>query len=160
SDWIIVPVVAPGDRPLRGLAQSLVAARAAGIGDAPDPRFADLLRAAHGCPGAPVLVIIDQAEELVTLSGPAERDTFLDPLASALDTDRRLWIIMILRPEFLATFLGTTHARLFREPVIVGTLGHTALLEVIEAPAQRAGLSFDPPTLPQRMATDAGGGDA
>jgi hypothetical protein len=33
-------------------------------------------------------------------------------------------------------------------------------VEVIEQPVRRAGLTFDPPTLPQRMAADAGGGDA
>jgi hypothetical protein len=126
----------------------------------PDPHFADGLRAAHGRPSAPVLLVIDQAEELITLSGSADRDAFLDLLAQALDADPQLWIIMILRSEFLTTFLGTKHARLFREPVIVGTLGHTALVEVIEQPARRAGLSFEPPTLPQRMATDAGSGDA
>ncbi len=124
------------------------------------PRFADELRTAAGRPNAPVLVIVDQAEELITLSGEAERDAFLGLLASALDADPRLWIIMIMRSEFLTAFLGTEQARLFRDPVAVGTLGHAALVEVIEQPARRAGLTFDPPTLPQRMAADAGGGDA
>jgi WD40 repeat protein len=158
--WIVVPPVVPGDHPLRSLARSLAATRSGPTRDMPNLGFADELRAAHGHPSAPVLVIVDQAEELITLSGPAERDTFLDLLANALDADPRLWIIMILRSEFLTTFLGTKHARLFREPVIVGTLGHAALVEVIEQPARQAGLTFDPPALPQRMATDAGSGDA
>jgi WD40 repeat protein len=104
--------------------------------------------------------MIDQAEELITLSGEAERDDFLGLLASALDADPRLWIIMIMRTEFLNAFLGTTQARLFRDPFAVGTLGQAALVEVIEQPARRAGLTFDPPTLPQQMAADAGRGDA
>ncbi len=159
--WIIVPPVVPGDHPLRSLARSLAAA---GSGRPTDevqaPRFVDELRTAHRRPNAPVLVIVDQAEELITLSGQAERDAFLGLLASALDADPRLWIIMILRSEFLTAFLGTEQARLFRDPVAVGTLGHAALVEVIEQPARRAALTFDPPTLPQRMAADAGGGDA
>ena len=65
-----------------------------------------------------------------------------------------------MRSEFLTAILGTAQARLFRDPVAVGTLGHPALVEAIEQPARRAGLTFYPPTLPQRMATDAGGGDA
>ncbi|HET9254341.1 MAG TPA: AAA family ATPase [Pseudonocardiaceae bacterium] len=158
--WIVVAPVVPGDHPLLGLARSLAATRSAPTRDVLDPRFADELRVRSGRPSAPVLVIVDQAEELITLSGPAQRDAFLDLLADALDADPRLWIIMILRSEFLTTFLGTQHAHLFREPVVVGSLGHAALVEVIEQPAQRAGLSFEPPTLPQRMATDAGGGDA
>ncbi|MGH3814200.1 MAG: AAA family ATPase, partial [Pseudonocardiaceae bacterium] len=159
--WIVVPPVVPGDHPLRSLARSLAAARPERpIDDVPAPRFADELRAAAHRPNAPVVVIVDQAEELITLSGQTERDDVLGLLASALQADPRLWIIMIMRTEFLNAFLGTEQARLFRDPVAVGTLGPTALVEVIEQPARRAGLTFDPPTLPQRMAADAGGGDA
>ncbi|MGH3934124.1 MAG: eIF2A-related protein [Pseudonocardiaceae bacterium] len=159
--WIVVPPVVPGDHPLRSLARSIAAAypeRSTAVVQA--ARFVDELRTAHGRPNAPVLLIVDQAEELITLSGETERDDFLALLASALDADPRLWIILIMRSEFLTTFLGTEQSRLFRDPVIVGTLGRAALVEVIEQPARRAGLTFDPPTLPQRMAADAGGGDA
>jgi WD40 repeat protein len=160
--WIVVPPVVPGDNPLRSLTRSLAAV---GLGRPADAnvqasRFADELRTAHGRPNAPVLVIVDQAEELITLSGKVERDDFLGLLARALDADPRLWIILIMRTEFLNAFLATAQARLFRDPVAVGTLGRAALVEVIEQPARRAGLTFDPPTLPQRMAADAGGGDA
>jgi WD40 repeat protein len=159
--WIVVPPVVPGDHPLRSLHRSLATA---GSGPNTDEvraeRFVGELRTAHGRPNAPVLVIVDQAEELITLSGEAERDAFLSLLASALNADARLWVIMIMRSEFLTSFLGTEQARLFRDPVAVGTLGRAALVEVIEQPARRAGLTFDPPTLPQRMAADAGGGDA
>ncbi|MGQ0717362.1 MAG: nSTAND1 domain-containing NTPase [Pseudonocardiales bacterium] len=159
--WIVVSPVVPGDHPLRSLARSLAAAGSEGPTDEVQvPRFADELRTAHGRPNAPVLVIVDQAEELITLSGEAERDAFLGLLASALDADPRLWIIMIMRTEFLNGFLGTEQARLFRDPVAVGTVDRAALVEVIEQPARRAGLTFDPPSLPQRMAADAGGGDA
>ncbi len=159
SSWIVVPAVLPGDHPLRSLARSLGAASSSS-GGMPEVHFADDVRSADRRPNAPVLLIVDQAEELITLAGPAERDAFLRLLAQALDADPRLWIIVIMRSEFLTAFLGTAQARLFRDPVAVGTLGHPALVEVIEQPARRAGLTFDPPTLPQRMATDAGGGDA
>jgi hypothetical protein len=159
--WIVVPPMVPGDHPLRGLALSL---RAAGSGCAGENvaavRFADELRIAVRRLNARVLVIVDQAEELFTLAGETERGEFLGLLARALDADPRLWIIMIMRSEFLTAFLGTEQARLFRDPVGVGTLSYAALVEVIEQPARRAGLTFDPPDLPQRMAADAGGGDA
>jgi WD40 repeat protein len=168
--WIVVPPVVPGDHPLRSLARSLAAAHprhptddlpaALGVDAARLLRFVDGLRTAYGRPSAPMLVIVDQAEELITLSGEAERDDFLGLLASALDGDPQLWIIVVMRSEFLTAFLGTEQARLFRDPVAVGTLGRAALVEVIEQPARRAGLTFDPLTLPQRMAADAGGGDA
>jgi WD40 repeat protein len=161
--WIVVPLVVPGNRPMRSLARSLAAAdseRPTEIDGVRGPRFAEECRTALGRPSAPVLVIVDQAEELITLSGEAERAEFLALLASALDADPRLWIIMIMRSEFLTAFLGTEQARLFRDPVAVGTLSRAALVEVIEQPARQAGLSFDPPALPQQMAADAGGGDA
>ncbi len=159
--WIVVPPVVPGDHPLRSLARSLAAAGSTPSTDeTPATRFTDELRATHGHPSAPVMIVVDQVEELITLSGPAERDAFLDLLAGALDADPQLWIIMIMRSEFLTAFLGTEQARLFRDPVTVGTLSRAALVEVIEQPAHRAGLTFDPPTLPQQMATEAGSGDA
>jgi WD40 repeat protein len=159
--WIVVPPVVPGDRPPLSLGRSLVAAGSRSPDDEVQAAcFADELRTAHGRPSAPVLVIVDQAEELITLSGESERDAFLGLLARALDADPQLWIIMIMRSEFLTAFLGTQQARLFRDPVAVGTLSRAAMVEVIEQPARQAGLTFDPPTLPQRMAADAGGGDA
>jgi WD40 repeat protein len=159
--WVVVPPVVPGDDPLRSLSRSLATAcPTLPIDEVLVPRVVDGLRTALGRPEAPVLVIIDQAEELITLSGEAERDRFLDLLASALDIDAQLWIVMVMRSEFLTAFLRTEQARLFREPVTVGTLSRAALVEVIERPARRAGLTFDPPSLPQWMAADAGGGDA
>jgi hypothetical protein len=158
--WIVVPPVIPGDYPLRTLPEvSQQHAR-----DIP-PRTCRILTSGTSFaplprPNAPVLVIVDQAEELITLSGETERDAFLGLLTSALEGDPRLWIMMIMRSEFLTAFLGTEQARLFRDPVTVGTLGHAALVEVIEQPARHAGLTFDPPTLPQRMAAEVGGGDA
>jgi hypothetical protein len=159
--WIIAPPVLPGDHPLRSLARSLAATCPRHpTEDVFASRFVDELRAAHGRPNAPVLLIVDQAEELITLSGKSERDAFLGLLASAVDADSRLWIILIMRTEFLNAFLGMEQARLFRDPVTVGSLGRAALVEVIEQPARRAGLTYDPPTLPQKMAAEAGGGDA
>ena len=156
--WIIAPPVPPGDYPLRSLARSLAAACPGHpTQDVPAAQFANELRAARGRPHASVLLIVDQAEELFTLSGETERDAFLSLLASTLDADPQLWIIVIMRTEFLNAFLGTEQARLFRDPVAVGTLGRAALVEVIEQPARRAGLTFDPPTLPHTMATEAGG---
>ena len=168
--WVVPPPVVPGDRPLRGLARSL---SAAGVGLGVDevharlvvemaylPRLVDELRARHGRAAAPALLIVDQAEELVTLSGKAERESFLTVLAGALAADSRLWVLLIMRSEFLTVFLGTQQARLFRDPVAVGALSHAALVEVIERPALCAGLRFDPPTLIRTVAGDAGSGDA
>ncbi|GAB3864339.1 hypothetical protein GCM10029963_74590 [Micromonospora andamanensis] len=91
-----------------------------------------------------VLLILDQLEELVTLSGPAERTLLLDQVATALDADRRLWVVATLRIEFLAELLAGEHARLFAAPVAVGSMRRGELVSVVEKPARLAGMSFEP----------------
>ena len=156
-----MPPMVPGDHPRKNLARSLAATCSQYVtGDEPVPNFTDALRDAIRRPNAPILVVVDQVEELITLSGERECNDFMNLLAGALGADRKLWVIVIMRSEFLTTFLGTQHARLFRDPITLGTLSQAALIEVIEQPAQRAGLTFVPSSLPQQMAADAGGGDA
>ena len=166
--WLVVPAFVPEDDPVRSLARSLAAANggsAASIAAtlAGDPgglaACIEELRAACGRPG-PVLVVIDQGEELLTLAGQGEREKFLRLLECALEADQQLWILLIMRSEFLTSFLATAHARLFRDPVTVGALSRTALFEVIAGPAAQAGLRFDPPELVQLMVDEAGGGEA
>ncbi|WZH98869.1 hypothetical protein QQG74_17330 [Micromonospora sp. FIMYZ51] len=93
---------------------------------------------------ARTLLVIDQLEELVTLSGAAERKLFLDQIATALATDRRLWVVATLRIEFLADLLATEHANLFSAPAAVGTMHPGDLATVIEEPARLAGMSLEP----------------
>ncbi|MGH8902876.1 MAG: AAA family ATPase [Egibacteraceae bacterium] len=147
--WVIVPPLLPGDHPTRSLADSL------GV---PEADLAEALRAA-GDGRASVLLVIDQAEELLTLTGPKERDAFLELLRRAMEQDPRLWVVATLRSEFLTSFLETDFADLFHQPVTIGALDRAALSAVIEGPAEQAGLGFAP-RLVQRMVDDTGGGDA
>jgi hypothetical protein len=79
---VVSPVV-PGDHPLRSFARSLAAVcPECSIDGVPAPRFVDEVRTAALRPNAPVLVIVDQAEELMTLSEAAERNAFLGLLAT------------------------------------------------------------------------------
>jgi WD40 repeat protein len=168
--WIVVPPFVPEDRPIRSLARSLAEAarelsadRLAVMLAAGPHGLADCVaevRAVSGGRSSPVLVTIDQGEELLTLTGDQERGQFLALLENSLAADQRLWIVVIMRSEFLTAFLATPHARLFRDPVTVGALGRDALYDVITGPAAKAGLRFDPPELTQLMVDDAGGGDA
>ena len=116
------------------------------------------LRAARGRPG-PVLVVIDQAEEPLTLAGQASgrgscgcwsaRWRATSSCGPCLSCGR-----------IPTSFLATAHARLFRDPVTVGALSRTALFEVIAGPAAQAGLRFDPPELVPLTLDEAGGGEA
>jgi hypothetical protein len=100
---------------------------------------ADELRTANGRPNAPVLVIVDQVEELISLSGADERDAFLSLVARALDADPRLRIIMIMRSEFLTAFLGHRAGSVVPQPGHGGDAGSRGAGRGDRATALRAG---------------------
>jgi WD40 repeat protein len=169
SRWVVVPPLVPGAQPMRSLARSLavvlpdtdvnvltaqLAADPATLG-----RCVERLRAGHGGRAASVLVVIDQVEELLTLTGEQERLAFLTLLDTALQEDPRLWVVATLRSEFLNGFLTTDFASLFSKPVAIGSLDRAALFEVIEEPAVQAGLTFAPGVV-NELVDDTGGGDA
>lgn len=143
--WILVPPLVPEAAPMRSLAHSLVAVLPDTDVDelaaqlATDPvalgRCVERLRTAHGGRAVSVLLVIDQAEELLTLTGEQERLAFLTLLDGALQEDPRLWVVATLQSEFLNGFLTTDFAPLFSKPVAIGSLDRAALFEVIEGPA-------------------------
>ncbi|WP_105968794.1 nSTAND1 domain-containing NTPase [Streptomyces geranii] len=179
--WEILPPFTPGTDPLAGLAASLAAAPGIGMsveqvraelgeGGSGVRRCVDRVRAAAGrrgsggraAPGGravPVLLVVDQLEEVFTLSGARERDAFLALLRASLAADPLLWVVAGLRSDFLTDVLEAGHAELVRQPALVGTLGRPELFEVIEKPAECVGLTFRPGAV-ARMVDDAGGGDA
>jgi WD40 repeat protein len=171
--WIVLPSVVPGRQPTRNLARAI--AKALATGDS--PRTPDELEAAlrRGPPllvelagqlirgphrRQNVLVVIDQFEELVTLTGPREQQEFLALLRGAMDEDSPLWAVATIRSEFLSTAPDRAgFAEAVEDCVIVEPFSPTRLPEIIQRPAQRAGLDFEP-GLVERMVSDAAGGDA
>lgn len=135
--WATGPVLQPGTDPVAGLVRGLAALDAA----------------------RPALLVVDQLEELLTLSGPDERAAFLAAVRDALAADPRLWIVATLRSDFLTELLDSGFADLIRQPSVIGVLGRDQLREVIARPAEQAGLGFAPGVVP-RMVDDCGGGDA
>jgi hypothetical protein len=70
SGWIVVPTVVSGDHPLHRFAHSVAAAcPGSTVNGLPASSFAEGLRVPTRNLNAPVLVIVDQVEELITLSG-------------------------------------------------------------------------------------------
>jgi Novel STAND NTPase 1/TIR domain len=173
--WILIPPLRPGERPLRQLALVLDGAyRAAGrprspaeLEDALAEGPAALVRMAEelshlgaGEGEAAVLLVVDQAEELVTLAGRHEGERFLELLHAATRGSGPLWGVVTLRSEFLSPLLQwESAAPFFDEEVLVGPLDRGRLPEVIELPAARAGIDFAP-GLVARIVEDTGGGDA
>jgi WD40 repeat protein/type II secretory pathway predicted ATPase ExeA len=168
--WVLVPTLVPSSTPIRNLARSIAACRGgdsvANISERllEDPNsLGDLLEEVrvdshHRSPT--VLLVIDQAEELFTMSSAAEAEQLLTQIENALKSCSWLWVLLVFRPEFLTQFLRGEHAALFEQPVTVGPLTTAALYDVIERPAAQAGVSFEPRTLINRMVSDTGGGEA
>jgi formylglycine-generating enzyme required for sulfatase activity len=167
-----VELLRPGARPLEALAaavQRLAGERAQAVSgelrslrssSGEDTDLAYLLKVA--CPPpARMLMLIDQLEELFTLAAdPAQRGR-LDALLSAAleDPDCGLYLITTIRSDFLLrigelprlqSLLNRQAGRYDLQP-----LGKNGLREVVLIPAQRAGLAWSEPSLPERIVDDA-----
>jgi WD40 repeat protein len=177
SRWVLVPPMRPGDQPVRNLARSLAAAF--DVHGRPRPvelverrledgvaglrtlalELSDLHHAGDSDPPG-VLIVIDQAEELLTRSGTLEQQTFLQLVRGAVGGEGPLWGVATIRSEFLSTSPERAGlAELVDDSLVVEPLSRARLAEVIEAPGRRAGLEF-PPGLTGRMVEDTAGGDA
>jgi WD40 repeat protein/tetratricopeptide (TPR) repeat protein len=96
----------------------------------------------------PRLLVIDQFEELFTtnLSHWEKREDFFRQLAQALNADPLLWVILVLREEYVAgldpyaqLLPGRLRTRFYMQP-----LGPQAALDTIVKPAKGAGRAFAP----------------
>lgn len=109
--------------------------------------------------GRPRVLVVDQLEELLTLSGAGERAAFAEAVREVLDRDPRLWLVGTLRSDFLTGFLEGGLAPLVRDPMVIGALPREALHEVVARPGAAAGVEFEAGLVP-RIVDDCGGGDA
>lgn len=176
--WVILPPLRPGTNPTQQLAACLADSFAVHermytridlanrLEQGPEALL-DLaieLAELNGVPGSErrkVLVVIDQAEELLTLSGPHEQEAFLRLLAGAVTRESSpVWVVATVRSEFLSTAPGRAGlCEAMNDSLVVEPLSRSRLSEVIARPAQRAGVDFEPGLI-ERIAQDAEGGDA
>ncbi|WP_052372183.1 AAA family ATPase [Amycolatopsis taiwanensis] len=167
--WNVLGVMAPGPDPLGALARVLAeangdsdtAATLRRLRHSPDT-LGKLVRQAKVRQGhrfRRTLLVIDQLEELLTLTGERERAFVLDALAIALARDSRLWVLGTVRVEFLRGFLETRQAALFQNPLAIGALGRNQMIQVIERPAALVDMRFSP-GLVDVIVDDAGTSDA
>jgi hypothetical protein len=172
--WLLVPRLVPGNQPTRQLARSLAQAFRDRGGATPVAaltvrltagvpalvRVIEELRDFSSGESPSVLLVVDQAEELATLTGAAERAAFLELLHGTIHSTVGVWVLATIRAEFLGPLLvqpGT--ADLLDEVFPVSPLARSRLFAVIEGPAARAGLQFAPGLI-GRLVEDAQGGDA
>jgi len=108
---------------------------------------------------ASVVVVVDQAERLTQLP-PTDRVAFLDVIGAGLEGETPLRVVFTLRSEYAGALVNGS--ALEGKPLpgfAVGRLGADQLAEVIDEPARRAGIDFEP-QLVQRMVRDASSGPA
>jgi WD40 repeat protein/energy-coupling factor transporter ATP-binding protein EcfA2 len=167
-EWWTLPAILPGADPVAGLVRELAAAAhqlglhwtVAGIGRQLDESglrglVDELLLAARA---RRLLVVVDQAEELLTQTPPAQRARFAQLLSPVLDGP--VQVVATLRPEFLDQLL--VDAELAVLPTRTDTLRplrREALRAVIEGPARLAGIAVDE-DLVARLVTDTDSGEA
>jgi WD40 repeat protein len=173
--WVVLSVLRPADRPLRQLALAFVDAfRECGTSRALQSvelslregavglvALAEQLRGLYPAGSTPaVVVFVDQAEELITPGVSEKHARFLGLLHAATRGEGPVWSLLTLRSEFLSAFLQIERGEFeFDDQLLVGPLDSVRLAEVIERPADRAGLTFAP-GLVVRMVADTAGGDA
>jgi len=168
--WVLLPVVTPEEQPFVNLANSLrsVLKRrsksdlARRLTEDPSclPDLIEAVRTVHRGRASRVLIVVDQAEQLLATRDPERGLAFLGALDSAVRADDKLWVLFVLRSEFLTRLLATPYAHLFSRSLNVGVLGREAMFDIIKGPAERDGVTFDPPGLVNTIVDETAGGDA
>jgi WD40 repeat protein len=158
--WLVLPVLRPQARPLEGLAQTLAVAlrrpeswrelhqqlftatEAPALAGLLASWSADL-RLAASSPEAQILLPIDQAEELFTVTEAAERERFLAVLTSALQPPLPLQAVMTIRADAMGSLQSVPELVKSLETVPLGPLSLERYREIIEGPARVAGLKVE-----------------
>ena len=150
-----VACLRPGQLPLRGLLGVL--AELAADGCRVDALDVDGLRSSPGLVGYLLrrsvardrvrrLLLVDPLEELFTLSDEGDRQAVLAALASCLEGDPGLRVVLAIRADFVDRLAG---AEGLSEALAAGVVplaspGPGALREALVEPARRLGVSFEP----------------
>ena len=164
--WEILPVMRPGESPLKALAKALLSlksgttkvrqieALSAELYETPEALIDIVLSWKKENPQKQLLLVIDQFEEVITLcQQEGVKQQFLELLRLATSTDKRLGSIVItLRADFEPPFLETAlQPSWMASRFIVPPMSRDDLRQVIEQPALKRVLYFEPPTLINRL---------
>lgn len=151
----IIPPFTPGNTPLFHLMRAVQNG-----GDGTDklietdiqhlrknPTYLSVMLGGASAPSA--LITIDQFEELFTLVGQDDRDIFVNCLAQFLEAKPNHRIILTMREEFkdYMSGLGVLYEKYIKPNdawYFIRPMGYEELREVIEEPAKRVNLQFQP----------------
>lgn len=153
AEGAFVTTMDPGVRPLAELEIALARVAATELSDVVDrvagssDGLGRLVRRVLPDPDGDLVLVVDQFEELFTLSDRDERDVFLTALAAvADDPGTPVRVVVTLRADFLGQALShaTAGPLLRNRCVMVAPLTDDELHEVIVRPAGVAGVAVDP----------------
>lgn len=163
--WLVASM-RPGRRPLHALVEALALALLPSRSGAHLPTEADVdarssvaaIVRAYRPPNAALLIIVDQLEELVTLSEVGERSLFATCLATLLE-QQLVYLITTMRVDFGAALLTSVPVlgRLLNdeaERYTLAPISRIGLRAAIAEPAAQLGVRFEP-ELVERIASDA-----
>ncbi len=170
-NWIVLPPFRPRLDPVGEFARA--AAEALGkpeawrawrdrFADEPGKGLAELtetLQAAAGSREAHILVSIDQAEELFTVTPPAEAQGFLRVMKAAADDNSMFIGLLTLRSDYLGQLQEVAEGVVRFEEFSLGPLPLNRIRQIIEGPARVAGLRVDEGLI-AAATSDAGTEDA
>ena len=161
SSWAAI-VATPGHRPLQSLGEALVPFFS---GDTEAMQkflhfeevdtaveLASRWRQSH----EHALVVVDQFEELFTLSGPEAQASFAEFLARlVLEAD--VHVLLSLRDDFLVQCQGhDALTPILNELTVLGPLGDSALRRALVQPALACGYRFEDEALVEEMVAEVG----
>jgi WD40 repeat protein len=164
SGWVVAAPFEPGIKPLDRLVSRLVALVP---GQLADQQCTDRLLTGGmaglgewlvdhaGFPARRLLITVDEAEQLVTVTSPAERDEFLAVLSAGMSPGSPVTVVMTVRSDRFDEIqrLPAIGSKI-RSPFVIAAINRSRLAAVIEGPATRAELAFAP-GLAGRLADDA-----
>lgn len=171
--WANPAVLKPGALPVMALARAAAAGRGdqaarceKALREHPDQAPAVL---AELCAGKPLVLVVDQLEELVTLcADPAEQKAFAAILLALASPDAapqwRCLSLFTLRTDQLARLESSEHLNALHQRLTVPgcyfhlpALGVDDIRRAIVTPAEKVGLRFIPATIAQQLASQTAG---
>lgn len=149
--WRVLGPVRPGRSPRAALQQALACRHAPPPAD-DYPALTEQLRAFAAAAAGPVLLVLDQFEELVTLCHSDEDRRAFQRLLASLIGEQVLHVILTLRSDFEPQFVGDALQPFWPAARFVVPLpDRDELRKIVEGPAELRVLHFEPPELVDRL---------